>query len=117
MGGVYGLIVRRELAACSESDSDGSENEDEKVQTGGVVEEEDEEVSICKVIPPSQSLPLPPFANLASPNPPTSPSPPLHHQAGKQNTKSFYRRLINCQYYTSTYTPPPPPRKSLRVYN
>jgi len=46
MGGVYGLIVRRELAAYSESDGDESEDEDEKVQNGSVVEEEDEEVSI-----------------------------------------------------------------------
>ena len=56
MGGVYGLIVRRELAAFSESDSDESEDEDEKVQKGGIVEEEDEEVSICTVIPPLPNL-------------------------------------------------------------
>lgn len=57
MGGVYGLIVRRELAACSESDSDESEDEDDKVQNGDAVEEEDEEVSIwTQVIPPLSNL-------------------------------------------------------------
>ena len=55
MGGVYGLIVRRELAACSESDCD--ESEDDKVQNGDAFEEEDEEVSIwTRVIPPLPNL-------------------------------------------------------------
>jgi len=47
MGGVYGLIVRRSFIAYAEGDGgDERDDEDERVQNGGVVEEEDEEVGV-----------------------------------------------------------------------
>ncbi|KAG0125749.1 hypothetical protein HOY82DRAFT_525046 [Tuber indicum] len=41
MGGVYGLIMRRELVVCPGDYGNEHEDKDEKVQNGGVIEAED----------------------------------------------------------------------------
>ncbi|KAG0641116.1 hypothetical protein HOY80DRAFT_956120 [Tuber brumale] len=60
MGGVYGLIVRRELVVCPGGDGNEREDEDEKVQNGGAViivedEDEDEDDDEESLHPPSPS--------------------------------------------------------------